>query len=97
VPRLMPGQGTIVATGAISVPPGLKSIDPYDLIAVLAGPGTLAYSDKERTAHRVRKVPYEVGLEVPPYRVIGALGLSIAMSATCRTCLEVKKRSMVGS
>src|SRR4051794_1032287 len=31
VPRLMPGQGTIVATGAISVPPGLKSIDPAKL------------------------------------------------------------------
>src|SRR4051794_9493108 len=31
VPRLMPGQGAIVATGAISVPPGLKSIDPAKL------------------------------------------------------------------
>src|SRR4051794_40670308 len=31
VPRLMPGQGTIVATGAISVPPGLKSVDPAKL------------------------------------------------------------------
>jgi 2-oxoglutarate decarboxylase len=31
VPRLMPGQGTIVATGAISVPPGLKSVDPVKL------------------------------------------------------------------
>jgi 2-oxoglutarate dehydrogenase E1 component len=28
VPRLMPGQGTIVATGAIGLPPGLKGIDP---------------------------------------------------------------------
>ncbi|MBM4409499.1 MAG: hypothetical protein FJ038_13110, partial [Chloroflexi bacterium] len=51
--------------------PGLRSIDPYDLIAVLAGPETIAYSEPERLAHRVRKVPYEVGLEVPPYRVIG--------------------------
>ena len=31
VPRLMPGQGTIVATGAISVPPGLKNVDPAKL------------------------------------------------------------------
>jgi 2-oxoglutarate dehydrogenase E1 component len=28
VPRLMPGQGTIVATGAIGLPPGLRSADP---------------------------------------------------------------------
>ncbi|HEX8744862.1 MAG TPA: multifunctional oxoglutarate decarboxylase/oxoglutarate dehydrogenase thiamine pyrophosphate-binding subunit/dihydrolipoyllysine-residue succinyltransferase subunit [Thermoleophilaceae bacterium] len=28
VPRLMPGQGTIVATGAIGLPPGLKGVDP---------------------------------------------------------------------
>src|SRR3954469_6005453 len=31
VPRLMPGQGTIVATGAISIPAGLKSVDPATL------------------------------------------------------------------
>ncbi|MEA2440063.1 MAG: hypothetical protein QOH76_1487, partial [Thermoleophilaceae bacterium] len=31
VPRLMPGQGTIVATGAISVPAGLKAVDPVKL------------------------------------------------------------------
>jgi multifunctional 2-oxoglutarate metabolism enzyme len=28
VPRLMPGQGTIIATGAIGLPAGLKGIDP---------------------------------------------------------------------
>ena len=31
VPRLMPGQGTIVATGAIGYPPGLKSVDQQRL------------------------------------------------------------------
>ncbi|HEX5896149.1 MAG TPA: multifunctional oxoglutarate decarboxylase/oxoglutarate dehydrogenase thiamine pyrophosphate-binding subunit/dihydrolipoyllysine-residue succinyltransferase subunit, partial [Thermoleophilaceae bacterium] len=28
VPRLMPGQGTIVATGAIGYPPGMTTVDP---------------------------------------------------------------------
>ena len=31
VPRLMPGQGTIVATGAIGYPPGLTAADPAKL------------------------------------------------------------------
>jgi multifunctional 2-oxoglutarate metabolism enzyme len=31
VPRLMPGQGTIVATGAIGFPPGLAQADPRQL------------------------------------------------------------------
>ncbi|MBA3306117.1 MAG: multifunctional oxoglutarate decarboxylase/oxoglutarate dehydrogenase thiamine pyrophosphate-binding subunit/dihydrolipoyllysine-residue succinyltransferase subunit, partial [Thermoleophilaceae bacterium] len=31
VPRLMPGQGTIVATGAIGFPPGLAQADPQAL------------------------------------------------------------------
>src|SRR3954451_1330178 len=31
VPRLMPGQGTIVATGAIGYPPGLTSVDTAKL------------------------------------------------------------------
>ena len=33
VPRLMPGQGTIVATGAIGYPPGLDAADPEKLEA----------------------------------------------------------------
>jgi 2-oxoglutarate decarboxylase len=31
VPRLMPGQGTIVATGAIGYPPGMTAVDPEKL------------------------------------------------------------------
>src|SRR5215212_948665 len=31
VPRLMPGQGTIIATGAIALPPGLANVDPARL------------------------------------------------------------------
>src|SRR5215213_2535785 len=31
VPRLMPGQGTIVATGAIGYPPGMTAVDPTRL------------------------------------------------------------------
>jgi 2-oxoglutarate decarboxylase len=31
VPRLMPGQGTIVATGAIGYPPGMANVDPARL------------------------------------------------------------------
>src|SRR5207253_4716741 len=38
--------------------PGLKSIDPYDLIAVLGGPDTLpAFAAEERAARRVGKEP----------------------------------------
>ena len=32
VPRLMPGQGTIVATGAIGYPPGMAGVDPARLL-----------------------------------------------------------------
>jgi 2-oxoglutarate dehydrogenase E1 component len=34
VPRLMPGQGTIVATGAIGFPPGLAQADPRQLAEI---------------------------------------------------------------
>jgi hypothetical protein len=54
--------------------PGLKAVDPYDLIIVLAGEATLpAHDDSERTAHRVHKVSYDVALEVPPFRVVGTV------------------------
>jgi hypothetical protein len=54
--------------------PGLRSVDPYDLVLVIAGEDSLpAMTDAERSAHKVHKVSYEVGLEVPPYRVVGTV------------------------
>ena len=56
--------------------PGLKSIDPYDLIVVLAGADSLPpMSDEERAAHRVHKVNFDVVLEAPPFRVTGTVYL----------------------
>ena len=56
--------------------PGLKTIDPYDLIIVLAGEGSLPQlTDSERSAYKVHKMAYDVALEVPPFRVIGTVYL----------------------
>jgi hypothetical protein len=63
-------------TEPLAPAPGLKSVDPYDLVLVLAGEDSLpSMSEQERTAHRVHKVSYEVGLEIPPYRVVGTVQL----------------------
>jgi hypothetical protein len=59
---------------ALAPAPGLKSVDPYDLVLVIAGEDSLpSMTDAERSAHKIHKVSYEVGLEVPPYRVIGTV------------------------
>jgi hypothetical protein len=56
--------------------PGLERVDPFDLIAVFAGVGTLpSFTDAERAAHKLHKVPYDVALEVPPIHVIGRVYL----------------------
>ena len=56
--------------------PGLKSVDPYDLILVTAGEESLPpLTDSERTALKVHKVAYDVALELPPFRVIGTVYL----------------------
>ena len=56
--------------------PGLRSIDPYDLIVVLAGDESLPpLTDAERAAHKVHKIAYDVALEVPPFWVIGTVYL----------------------
>ena len=53
---------------------GLRSVDPYDLILVLAGEGSLPeMSDSERAAHKIHKVSFDVALEAPPFRVIGTV------------------------
>lgn len=67
-----PADGSEGMTAA----PGLKSVDPYDLIMVLAGDETLpVMSETERSAHKVHKIAYDVGLEVPPFRVVGTVFL----------------------
>jgi hypothetical protein len=56
--------------------PGLKEIDPYDLVVVFADDTSLpAKTEDERAAHRVHKVTYEVALEAPPFRVVGTVQL----------------------
>jgi hypothetical protein len=64
----------IDGSAPLSPAPGLRSVDPYDLILVLAGEGTTPeLSDEERAAHRVHKVSYDVALEAPPFRVTGTV------------------------
>ena len=59
---------------ALAAAPGLKSVDPYDLVLVIAGEDSLpAMTEAERSAHKVHKISYEVGLEIPPFRVTGTL------------------------
>jgi hypothetical protein len=56
--------------------PGLKSIDPYDLIVVLAGEATQPpLSEAEKVAHKVHKIAYDVALEAPPFRIVGTVYL----------------------
>lgn len=63
-------------SGEFSPVPGLKSIDPYDLIIVLAGEASLPpLTDAEKIAHKVHKVSYDVALEAPPFRIVGTVYL----------------------
>jgi hypothetical protein len=63
-------------SGELASAPGLKTIDPYDLIIVLAGENSLPpLTDAERSAYKVHKMAYDVALEVPPFRVIGTVYL----------------------
>jgi hypothetical protein len=56
--------------------PGLRSVDPYDLILVTGGEESLPpLNETERTALKVHKVAYDVALEVPPFRVVGTVYL----------------------
>jgi hypothetical protein len=66
--------GAPEAGAALEPAPGLKSVDPYDLILVTAGEDSLPpLSEAERAALKLHKVPYSVGLEVPPFRVLGTV------------------------
>jgi hypothetical protein len=56
--------------------PGLKAVDPYDLVVVLAGPDSKPVLDPtQQAAARLHKVPYDVMLDCPPFRVYGTVHL----------------------
>jgi hypothetical protein len=58
----------------LSEAPGLRSVDPYDLILVFAGEGSIPeMTDAEIAAHKVHKVSFDVALEAPPFRVTGTV------------------------
>lgn len=63
-------------SAAFSPVAGVKTIDPYDLILVLAAAETLPpRTEDERSAHKVHKVPFDVAIEAPPFRVFGTVYL----------------------
>lgn len=66
----------IDGSAGFSEVPGLKSVDPYDLIMVLAGEESQPpLTEAERVAHKVHKVAYDVSLEAPPFRIDGTVYL----------------------
>jgi len=66
--------GPVDSTAPLEPAPGLRSVDPYDLILVVTGgDSTPPLTDAEREAHRVHKVSYDVALELPPFRVVGTI------------------------
>ena len=70
--RWAPADGS----GPLEPAPGIQSMDPYDLIVAIATRETVdAMSDEEREAHRIHKIPYDVALEAPPYRIVGTIRL----------------------
>ncbi len=70
--RWAPADGS----GSLEAAPGIQSMDPYDLIVVIANRETMAaMSDEERAAHRIHKIPYDVALEAPPFRIVGTIQL----------------------
>lgn len=61
-------------SGELEPAPGIQSLDPYDLIVVVAGADSrAARTDAERAAHRIHKVTFDVALEAPPFKVIGTI------------------------
>lgn len=66
----------IDGNGPFEPAPGLRSVDPYDLIVVLGGVDSQpALDEKQREAHKLHKVAYDVALDCPPFRVVGTVHL----------------------
>jgi hypothetical protein len=66
----------IDGSGPFTPVPGLKSVDPYDLILVFASPASKSpLAESERSAFAVHKVAFDVVMEAPPFRITGTVFL----------------------
>jgi hypothetical protein len=56
--------------------PGLRTVDPYDLVLVFAGPETMPERTADAaSAHRRARGHFGVLLHLPPFRVVGVVHL----------------------
>ncbi len=56
--------------------PGLRTIDPYDLLVVFARPETMpSRTPEESAAHRRVKDSFDVLIDMPPFQVAGTVHL----------------------
>lgn len=56
--------------------PGLRTIDPYDLLLVFARPETMpARTPDESAAYRRSKETFDILVDVPPFQVVGTVHL----------------------
>ncbi len=66
----------IDGSGPFTPVPGLKSVDPYDLILVFATAASKPQlSEAEKSAFAVHKVGFDVAMEAPPFRITGTVFL----------------------
>jgi hypothetical protein len=67
----------IDGSSSFSPVPGLKSVDPYDFIVVLADESSKGVlSEEERAAYLAQKIAHEVALDAPPLRITGTVHLA---------------------
>jgi hypothetical protein len=67
----------IDGSASFSAVPGLKSVDPYDFIVVLADESSKGkMSEEDRAAQLAQRVAYQVSLEAPPLRILGTVHLA---------------------
>ncbi len=68
--------GPLDGSSALVPAPGIKSIDPYDLIVAMTGTsGPPLLTEEDREALRVERTPYVVTLDAAPYRITGTVHL----------------------
>lgn len=55
--------------------PDVTTIDPYDLLVVVAGTGGEGMAGRDTAGNRVHRVTYDVALDAPPFRIVGTVML----------------------
>ncbi len=67
--------GPVDGSAPLQPAPGIRTVDPYDIIVAMAGRGCVVLSEADLESFAIHRIAYDVWLDAAPFNVTGTVHL----------------------